>query len=151
MLVHEEVRAALDEGPPVVALESTLIAHGLPRPDNLRVAREIEAGCASGACRRRSRSSPARSGRARRRPARALAASDDVAKCGVRDLAPVLARGEDGATTVAATSHLAGAPASASSPPAGSAACNRGAPTPSTSPRTSARWRASGSASSARG
>ena len=43
MLVHEEVRAALDEGRPVVALESTIIAHGLPRPDNLRVAREIEA------------------------------------------------------------------------------------------------------------
>ena len=42
MLVHEEVRAALDEGRPVVALESTIIAHGLPRPDNLRVAREIE-------------------------------------------------------------------------------------------------------------
>ena len=37
----------------------------------------------------------------------ALAASGEVAKCGVRDLAPVLARGEDGATTVAATSHLA--------------------------------------------
>ena len=42
MLVHEEVRTALDEGRPVVALESTIIAHGLPRPDNLRVAREIE-------------------------------------------------------------------------------------------------------------
>ena len=43
MLVHEEVRTALEEGRPVVALESTIIAHGLPRPDNLRVAREIEA------------------------------------------------------------------------------------------------------------
>ena len=37
----------------------------------------------------------------------ALANTDGVAKCGVRDLAPVIARGEDGATTVAATSHLA--------------------------------------------
>jgi pseudouridine-5'-phosphate glycosidase len=109
VLVHEEVRAARDEGRPVVALESTIIAHGLPRPDNLRVAREIEA-------------------KVRERGAvpatiailggevlvglsedqlEALAASGEVAKCGVRDLAPVLARGEDGATTVAATSHLA--------------------------------------------
>ena len=109
MLVHEEVRAALDAGRPVVALESTIIAHGLPRPDNLRVAREIEATV-------RERGAV---------PAtiailggevliglgddqlEALAASGEVAKCGVRDLAPVLARGEDGATTVAATSHLA--------------------------------------------
>jgi pseudouridine-5'-phosphate glycosidase len=109
MLVHEEVRTALDEGRPVVALESTIIAHGLPRPDNLRVAREIEATV-------RERGAV---------PAtiailggevlvgltddqlEALAASGEVAKCGVRDLAPVSARGEDGATTVAATSHLA--------------------------------------------
>ncbi|KWX08338.1 pseudouridine-5'-phosphate glycosidase, partial [Carbonactinospora thermoautotrophica] len=40
--VHPEVAQALDEGLPVVALESTIISHGLPRPDNLRVAREIE-------------------------------------------------------------------------------------------------------------
>jgi pseudouridine-5'-phosphate glycosidase len=37
----------------------------------------------------------------------ALAETDGIAKCGVRDLAPVIARGGDGATTVAATSHLA--------------------------------------------
>jgi pseudouridine-5'-phosphate glycosidase len=36
------VSAALEAGRPVVALESTIIAHGLPRPDNLRIAREIE-------------------------------------------------------------------------------------------------------------
>ena len=40
--VHPEVAAALAEGRPVVALESTIISHGLPRPDNLRIAREIE-------------------------------------------------------------------------------------------------------------
>src|SRR4051794_41784243 len=43
MLVAEEVRGALAAGRPVVALESTIIAHGLPRPRNLEVAREIEA------------------------------------------------------------------------------------------------------------
>ena len=40
--VTEEVAEALAAGRPVVALESTIIAHGLPRPDNLPVAREIE-------------------------------------------------------------------------------------------------------------
>ena len=39
----DEVRDALAAGRPVVALESTVIAHGLPRPDNLAVAREMEA------------------------------------------------------------------------------------------------------------
>jgi len=40
--MHPEVADALAAGRPVVALESTIISHGLPRPDNLRVAREIE-------------------------------------------------------------------------------------------------------------
>ena len=42
MQVHPEVAAALADGRPVVALESTIISHGLPRPDNLGIAREIE-------------------------------------------------------------------------------------------------------------
>jgi pseudouridine-5'-phosphate glycosidase len=107
--VHPEVAEALAGGRPVVALESTIIAHGLPRPDNLRVAREIEDAVRShGAV-----------------PAtiaviggevcvglddealRTLANADDVAKCGVRDLAPAVAGRVHGATTVAATSHLA--------------------------------------------
>ena len=109
MLIHEEVRTALDEGRPVVALESTIIAHGLPRPDNLRVAREIEGVVrAHGAV-------PATiaviGGEVRigldDDALDALANTDGVAKCGVRDLAPVLARRGFGATTVAATSHLA--------------------------------------------
>jgi len=109
MHVHEEVRTALDEGRPVVALESTIIAHGLPRPDNLRVAREIEAVV------RERGAVPATiailGGEVRvgldDAALERLAGADGVAKCGVRDLAPVTARGADGATTVAATSHLA--------------------------------------------
>ena len=109
MRVHEEVRTALDEGRPVVALESTIIAHGLPRPDNLRVAREIEDVVRSGGA------VPATiaivGGEVRigldDDALDALANTDGVAKCGVRDLAPVLARRAFGATTVAATSHLA--------------------------------------------
>jgi len=109
MHLHDEVRTALDEGRPVVALESTIIAHGLPRPDNLRVAREIEGVV------REHGAVPATiailGGEVRigldDAALEALANTDGVAKCGVRDLAPVVARKGNGATTVAATSHLA--------------------------------------------
>jgi pseudouridine-5'-phosphate glycosidase len=92
----------------VVALESTLIAHGLPRPDNLRVARELEAAV------REAGAVPATiallGGEVRigldDAQLERLARGDAV-KCGVRDLAPLLARGGDGATTVASTAHLA--------------------------------------------
>src|SRR3954451_1590511 len=109
MRVEPEVEAALGDGRPVVALESTIIAHGLPRPDNLRVAREIEAAV------REHGAVPATiaviAGELRVGLDEAglaeLALTDGFAKCGVRDLAPVLARGVHGATTVAATAHVA--------------------------------------------
>ena len=147
MLVHDEVRAALDAGRPVVALESTIIAHGLPRPGQpARGAGDRGRGArARGACRRRSRSSPARCASGSTTTAlEALARTDGVVKCGVRDLAPVVARGGDGATTVAATVAPGRArPGSACSRPAGSAACTAGRATRSTSRRTSGRWPAS--------
>jgi len=108
-LLSPEVAAALAEGRPVVALESTIISHGLPRPDNLRVAREIEAAVrAEGAV-------PATlavvAGQVRigldDEALATVAAGDGVAKVSVRDLAVVVARGGHGATTVAATAHLA--------------------------------------------
>ena len=43
LLIHPEVQAALDAGSAVVALESTITTHGLPRPDNLAAARMAEA------------------------------------------------------------------------------------------------------------
>ena len=109
MRVYEEVREALAAGGPVVALESTIISHGLPRPDNLRVAREFEAAVRSAGA------VPATiavvGGEVRvgldDDALEAIALSDEVVKCGVRDLAPVIARGGHGATTVAATSRLA--------------------------------------------
>jgi pseudouridine-5'-phosphate glycosidase len=94
---------------PVVALESTIISHGLPRPDNLRIAREFEAEVrASGAV-------PATIAVVDGQPRiglddaalEAVATREDVDKCGVRDLAVICARGGMGATTVAATAHLA--------------------------------------------
>jgi pseudouridine-5'-phosphate glycosidase len=109
MRIAPEVAEAVAGGLPVVALESTLISHGLPRPRNLSVAHEVEAEVrAAGAV-------PATiavvAGEARvgldAAALEAIASGDDVAKCGLRDLAVVVARGGNGATTVAATAHLA--------------------------------------------
>ena len=106
-----EVADALGAGRPVVALESTIIAHGLPRPDNLRVAREIEATVrAAGAvpatiAMLAGRLHVGLDGAALER----LATADGVAKLSARDLAVAAARGVDGATTVAATSAVAAA------------------------------------------
>ena len=109
MYVHDEVREALAAGRPVVALESTIVSHGLPRPDNLLKAREFEAAVRSAGA------VPATiavvAGQVRigldDGALESVAARDDVVKCGVRDLAPMLARGGFGATTVAATARLA--------------------------------------------
>jgi len=109
VLIHPEVADALDSGRAVVALESTIISHGLPRPDNLRIAREIEAAV------RESGAIPAtiavvdgvaRIGLDDEALAR-VADDDSVVKVSVRDLASVAARGGMGATTVASTAHLA--------------------------------------------
>jgi pseudouridine-5'-phosphate glycosidase len=107
--VLPEVADALTSGTPVVALESTIISHGLPRPENLRVAREIEQAV------RRGGAVPATIALVDGRPCIGLddqalelvATRDDVVKVSTRDLATLAARRGMGATTVAATSHLA--------------------------------------------
>jgi pseudouridine-5'-phosphate glycosidase len=105
----KEVAAALESGAPLVALESTIISHGLPRPSNLSVAIEVEEIVrAHGAV-----------------PATiaildgvihvglesdqlvAIANRDDIAKASIRDLATISAGKTSAATTVAATSHIA--------------------------------------------
>jgi pseudouridine-5'-phosphate glycosidase len=107
--IADEVAAALADGRPVVALESTIIAHGLPRPDNLRIAGEIEDTVrAQGAV-------PATiavlGGEVRvgldAGALEEIASRDDVLKLGVRDLGPALVRGAPGATTVASTATIA--------------------------------------------
>lgn len=108
--VADEVRAALDARQPVVALESTLISHGLPRPRNLDVARRLEAVVRAGGA------VPATVGIVNGRPIvglspselEALAMTDGVRKCSRRDIALAVARGEHGATTVAGTLSLMG-------------------------------------------
>jgi pseudouridine-5'-phosphate glycosidase len=107
--LHPEVADALAAGRPVVALESTIISHGLPRPDNYRIAQEIEQAV------RDAGALPATVAIVHGQPRiglddeglRTIADSDMVAKVSVRDLATVAARGGLGATTVAATAHLA--------------------------------------------
>jgi pseudouridine-5'-phosphate glycosidase len=107
--LRPEVADALSQGRPVVALESTLIAHGLPRPDNLALAHELEAivRAAGGV--------PATVGVIQGEPVVGLnsaeiervASGTEIPKLSVRDLAPAVARGSDGATTVASTAWLA--------------------------------------------
>ncbi len=108
LTLSPDVADALDAGRPVVALESTIISHGLPRPRNLEAARDFEAilrergvtpatiavldgvlkvGLADDELRR--------------------IAEEDIVKLSVRDLPVVVARGGSGATTVAATSFIA--------------------------------------------
>jgi pseudouridylate synthase len=107
--IHPEVSDALAAGRPVVALESTIITHGLPRPDNLRVAREIEQAVRSGGA------VPATIAIVGGEPHVGLddaallrvAEGDAVAKVSIRDIAVLAARGGDGGTTVASTAHLA--------------------------------------------
>ncbi|RDG39183.1 pseudouridine-5'-phosphate glycosidase [Streptomyces corynorhini] len=104
-----EVREAFATGRPVVALESTIIAHGLPRPRNLAVARELESLVRAGGA------VPATVAVLDGRPhvglnkdqLERIAEDDSVRKLGHRDLAPALAAGADGATTVSATAFLA--------------------------------------------
>jgi pseudouridine-5'-phosphate glycosidase len=104
-----EVEIALKKGGPVVALESTIIAHGLPRPSNLQVAREVEEIVrAEGA-------TPATialiDGRVRigldDRSLVELAERDDIKKASSRDLPILIAQGKSAATTVASTAYLA--------------------------------------------
>lgn len=109
--ISPEVIDALAEGRPIVALESTLIAHGLPWPENLATARDSERAV------RDAGAVPAtiavlggeiRVGLAEDELVRlAHAPSETVVKAGRRDLGIVLARRCDAATTVSATLRIA--------------------------------------------
>ena len=109
MSVHPEVAEALAAGAAVVALESTLISHGLPRPQNLQIARDIETEV------RTAGAVPATVAIVGGEPRIGLddvelsliACGDGVVKASVRDLAVVAALRGTAATTVASTAHLA--------------------------------------------
>jgi pseudouridine-5'-phosphate glycosidase len=105
------VREALTAGRPVVALESTVLAHGLPYPRNIEVGRALEQDVREGGA------VPATIAVLAGEPRIGLgdaeiehvATAPDVLKLSTRDLPVAVARGRDGATTVAATMWLASA------------------------------------------
>lgn len=107
--IRNEVAEALESGAPVVALESTLISHGLPRPDNLELAHETEEIV------RTEGAVPATIGVISGVPKvgleaeelKLLATAEDVPKLSARDLPIAAVKSSHGATTVAATAHLA--------------------------------------------
>ena len=110
-MLSPEVDEALRTGRPVVALESTLLAHGLPRPDNRAAADDVEAAVRAGGA------VPATIAVLEGVPHGGLTAAavdrvgadPDLAKLGVRDLPVAAALGLSGATTVSSTALLAAA------------------------------------------
>lgn len=109
LAVAEEVREALASGRPVVALESTIISHGMPYPRNVQTAREVEQIVRDGGA------VPATIAILHGVPRIGLDDAEldllgsdaHVRKVSIRDLPYVVSRGEHGATTVASTMRLA--------------------------------------------
>jgi len=101
----DEVKEALEESNPVVALESTLISHGFPYPENLKVAGEMEEiirGCGVVPATIAIIKGKIKVGLTRGE-LEFMATSKDILKASRRDLAVIVAKGLNGATTVAAT------------------------------------------------
>ena len=108
--ISPEVKAALDEGRPVVALESTIISHGMPYPKNVETALRVEQTI------RDNGAVPAtiaviggrlKAGLSREEIEHLGKAGRAVAKASRRDLPALVARGADGATTVTTTMIIA--------------------------------------------
>jgi pseudouridylate synthase len=109
LTLTEEVAQALADGAPVVALESTIISHGMPYPQNVQTARDVEQVIRDHGAVPATVAVLDGTPRIGLQPddLELLGSSPDVAKVSVRDLPYVMARGVHGATTVAATMRLA--------------------------------------------
>ena len=103
------VREALRAGRPVVALESTIISHGLPRPDNLAAARSFEARLSEAGVTAATIAVIDGVPKAGLRDTdlERISLDDGVIKVSCRDLPMAMAAGRTAGTTVAATSELA--------------------------------------------
>ncbi len=107
--IHPEIKSALDEGRPVVALESTIISHGMPYPQNAETALEVEKSV------RENGATPATIGIINGKCYAGLtneqleyfAKAKDVGKVSLRDMPYVISKKLYGATTVAATMRIA--------------------------------------------
>ena len=109
VVLSEAVARALREGDPVVALESTIITHGLPRPENVEAAHEFErtvAGRGAVPATIAMLDGVAHVGLEPEELER-LVATDGALKLSARDLPVAMAQGATGGTTVAATALLA--------------------------------------------
>src|SRR5256886_103779 len=109
MIIKDEVRSGLESQQPIVALESTVIAHGLPRPKNLETAGRLEQivrECGGVPATIAMLAGELRVG-LETNDLELLAQSDDIKKLSVRDLAIGAARQWNGATTVASTMWIA--------------------------------------------
>ena len=103
------MQAALKNNEPIVALESTIISHGLPRPTNIEVATDVEAMV------RENGATPATIAvidgaihvGLEESALQRIATDINIAKASIRDLPVVIAKKLSAATTVAATSHIA--------------------------------------------
>ena len=108
--IHPEVKETLARGGAVVALESTIISHGLPSPRNVVVAAQIEQNVRDGGAIPATIAIIGGVVKVGLSPAELEILGDpasDVVKVSTRDLGPVLAAKRNGATTVSATSHIA--------------------------------------------
>jgi pseudouridylate synthase len=107
--IAPDVATAIRDGRPVVALESTVIAHGLPRPQNLQTAHRLQEVVREGGA------IPATIAVIDGKPSvgldddqiNALANNSDIKKISTRDISIAVARGLNGATTVASTTWIA--------------------------------------------
>ena len=141
--IAPEVQKALDEGRPVVALESTIISHGMPYPQNVETALNVEKII------RENGAVPATIAVIGGRLKAGLSEAEidylgktgaGVTKASRRDLPILVAEGRDGATTVTTTMIIAHMPVSRCSPPAASAASTGALSRPSTSPPIWRSW-----------
>jgi pseudouridine-5'-phosphate glycosidase len=107
--IHQDVERALADRIPVVALESTVITHGLPHPDNVRLALQLESTARD--CGAVPATIAIIDGEVRvgltHGEIELLASRDDVRKCSLRDIPIATAGRACGGTTVAATMHIA--------------------------------------------
>jgi pseudouridine-5'-phosphate glycosidase len=109
IILSKEVKRALDEGEPVVALESTVISHGLPYPENLKLIRDMETIL------RKQKSIPATIAVIRGKirvglepnHLEILARGEDLRKISLRDFASAVTQEASGGTTVAGTMLVA--------------------------------------------
>ena len=108
--VSAEVAEALRENKPVVALESTIISHGMPYPENVETALKVEAlvrECGAVPATIAIIGGKLKAGLSRDEIEYLGKKGTDVAKASRRDLPVLVARGEDGATTVTTTMMIA--------------------------------------------